>query len=185
MSLRSGLTLIRNRKQQAKAALEACHVMDLMDSFSATVVSTIWVGLDTDKSDIDLLFQYQDREDFIRDCKQYFSQHEQFIVKHKKDCVIVRFIFHDFLFELYASQIPVEKQPAHIHFQVMKRLSELGGEALRRSIVTLKHQGLKTEPAIAKLLNLSGDPYEQVMKLADCSDESLSELIAKNSQIDN
>jgi hypothetical protein len=39
------------------------------------------------------------------------------------------------------------------------------GEHFRQEIIKLKRQGLKTEPAFAKLLGLDGDPYKAILKL--------------------
>ena len=39
-------------------------------------------------------------------------------------------------------------------------------EAFRQKIIYLKKQGLTTEQAFAKQLNLSGDPYEELLKLS-------------------
>ena len=37
------------------------------------------------------------------------------------------------------------------------------GEEFRKKIIELKIQGYKTEPAFAKLLQLSGNPYEAIL----------------------
>lgn len=39
------------------------------------------------------------------------------------------------------------------------------GESFRQEIISLKKQGIKTEPAFAQLLGLSGDPYEAILRL--------------------
>ena len=41
---------------------------------------------------------------------------------------------------------------------------EKEGDEFRRKIIELKELGLKTEPAFAKLLGLSGDPYVELLK---------------------
>jgi hypothetical protein len=43
------------------------------------------------------------------------------------------------------------------------RILQLRGEEFRHDIIALKKSGLKTEPAFASLLGLSGDPYEALL----------------------
>lgn len=38
------------------------------------------------------------------------------------------------------------------------------GEDFRLQVIQLKEQGYKTEPAFAHLLDLSGDPYDELLK---------------------
>jgi hypothetical protein len=38
------------------------------------------------------------------------------------------------------------------------------GEAFKNKVIELKQNGLKTEPAFAKLLGIEGDPYEELLK---------------------
>ncbi len=43
--------------------------------------------------------------------------------------------------------------------------------------MALKHQGLETEPAFARLLSLAGDPYEAMVDLEIWSDDELRRLL--------
>jgi hypothetical protein len=54
-----------------------------------------------------------------------------------------------------------------------RRLLQLGGSAAREQVLALKQAGLKTEPAFAAWLRLSGDPYEALLALARLNDEEL------------
>jgi hypothetical protein len=45
-------------------------------------------------------------------------------------------------------------------------------------IMDQRRAGLKTEPAFAAVLNLSGDPYEALLDLETWSDEALIRLVA-------
>ncbi len=38
------------------------------------------------------------------------------------------------------------------------------GDEFRAEIIRLKQDGLKTEPAFAKMLGLQGNPYEELLK---------------------
>ena len=44
-----------------------------------------------------------------------------------------------------------------VEYKLLKRL----GETARQGIIELKRSGYKTEPAFAKLLRITGDPYDE------------------------
>ncbi|AJD46564.1 hypothetical protein S7S_00700 [Isoalcanivorax pacificus W11-5] len=62
------------------------------------------------------------------------------------------------MFEIYDLSVPPAKQLAVRHYRVMERLSRLGGASLQIAVPTCRQQGLKTEPAIATVLGLPGNP---------------------------
>jgi hypothetical protein len=59
----------------------------------------------------------------------------------------------------------------------MARLINLGGDIFREKVRDLKLAGRKSEPAIADILGLIGDPYERVAELNDLSDGELVRLM--------
>ena len=78
--------------------------------------------------------------------------------------------------EIFAQEIPVTKQVAYRHFLTEERLLKLGGPLFKEKILTLRKEGLKTEPAFAKALNLAGDPFEELLKLQTYSNNDLKFL---------
>ncbi|MCG8414948.1 MAG: DUF4269 domain-containing protein, partial [Pseudomonadales bacterium] len=60
-----------------------------------------------------------------------------------------------------------------------QRLSGLSDGRFNEAVRTLKRQGFKTEPAIAQLLGLSGDPYVEVAALRNRDDGELCRLLEK------
>jgi hypothetical protein len=60
----------------------------------------------------------------------------------------------------------------------------LGGNPFRTKLRNLKLQGVKTEPAIAQLLSLSGNPYESVASLTEVEDEVISRLMSSQQRTD-
>lgn len=164
-----------NRFEDAAEVLHQSGIMDSLAAYSPTVVSTLWVGLDIEGSDIDILCHYADQSSYVQAVESRCSDFSEYQQQSRDDHVITRFNLADYPVEIYASNQAVTEQAGYIHFQVMKRLVELGGEQFQLAIRDLKRQGLKTEPAITHYLNISGDPYEEVAALQYRQE---SELIA-------
>jgi len=181
--------MTRTRQTAAELAISDSGVLAGLCRFDATVVSTILVGLDTGSSDIDIVCSFQSIDDFVSAANSQCEHFSQFSLNRKQDVVIVRFVFAGFPFEIYACPLPVSEQAAYRHFRIMQRLVALGGELFQEKVVALKNSGLKTEPAIASTLGLTGDssadlstnlptdPYAAVLELEGLSDEQLRELL--------
>jgi hypothetical protein len=161
------------KKRLATAAIDASGVLIILANYSPTVVSTIFIDLDTPDSDIDVVCRYADKNEFAAVFLQAFSAKKDFELNVRDDHVLGRFAQHGFLIEIYASAIAVTEQPAYRHFMIMKRLVSIGGNKFQEKIKSLKNTGIKTEPAIATLLNLSGDPYGAVLDLENWSDDQI------------
>ena len=67
------------------------------------------------------------------------------------------------------------------HYQVMKRLSQIGGTNFQNAVKAIKRTGIKTEPAIASILQLKGNPYESVLLLEQLKekDTELARLLLR------
>lgn len=165
-----------NKIAKAKNAIFHSRILHLLVDYSPQVVSTILVELDTDQSDIDIVCEYQQQANFAANFSSYFGNYDSYSFKIYPEYVIGHFTESGFLFEVYAAQIPVTQQLAYRHYQVMKRLVELGGEPLKQKIRALKYEGLKTEAAICEVLKLNGDPYDAVLELELWSDDQLKFL---------
>jgi len=94
--------------------------------------------------------------------------------------LVCQFKLEEYDFEIFGSNQPVESQNAYQHLSIMYRLVCLGGNRFKQAIHQLKQQHYKTEPAIAHILQLEGNPYQAVLLLAENSDETLKKLIARN-----
>ena len=67
----------------------------------------------------------------------------------------------------------MKEQMGFRHFQVMQRLVAIASSDFAQQVRNLKNQGLKTEPAIARLMKLQGDPYQAVADLELLTDKEL------------
>ena len=67
----------------------------------------------------------------------------------------------------------MQLQAAFRHYQIMKRLVDVGGNEFIEQVRHLKEAGFKTEPAICHVLGISGEPYTAVLELEQWSDTEL------------
>jgi len=98
-----------------------------------------------------------------------FSKKEDFKVYSKNqngiESTIAEFKTEKFLFEIFGQNIPTEKQNAYRHMIIENRILNEKGVDFKHKIIELKSEGLKMEPAFAKLLGLEGNPYTELLKL--------------------
>jgi hypothetical protein len=87
--------------------------------------------------------------------------------------VVCSFRYQEFEIEVFGQDCPTERQQAFRHMVVEDRVLQAGGESWRSAVRQLKEQGLKTEPAFAKLLHLPGNAYEALLVLEGKSVEEL------------
>lgn len=164
-------------------AVSKSQVMELLKQYQPEVVSTILVGLDIDGSDIDIVCSYNspaERDNYVSTVKSKLSAQRDFILKVKENYVKTEFLLDGFHFDIYASAQPVIEQNAWRHFKVMERLVKTGGKPFQDIIRRKKQQGLKSEPAIASFLELSGDdPYQAVLSLEQWSDDQMEKEVNK------
>ncbi|MFC0810370.1 DUF4269 domain-containing protein, partial [Ensifer sp. P24N7] len=96
----------------------------------------------------------------------------------KERPIVARFRAFGWKVGIYGSSVPLRQQLAVRHYEIEKRLLCLGGDRLRSSVRTMKQSGIKTEQAFAVILNLTGDPYEALLRLENVSDSHLADLLA-------
>ncbi|RZK25397.1 MAG: DUF4269 domain-containing protein, partial [Hymenobacter sp.] len=77
--------------------------------------------------------------------------------------------------------LPTKQQHGYRHLVVEARLLAAGGTTLQEKVRDLKAQGVKTEPAFAKLLALPDDPYQALLNLETYSDQELRQLVGQRS----
>jgi hypothetical protein len=76
---------------------------------------------------------------------------------------LCRFTFQNFKFEIIGQPVPVKQQVAFRHMIHEYRILQNRDENFKARIIELKRQGLKTEPAFAHLLELTGNPYNVLL----------------------
>jgi len=160
-------------------ALQRTGVLMLLAPYDPHVAGTPPLGLDLPDSDIDIVCEVRDFDAFAALLTEHFGDRPDFAVHARPDldAMIVRFRAWDWPFEIFGQTLPVAQQHGWRHFVIERRLLDLGGPTLTQAIMTLRHRGLKTEPAFAALLGLTGDPYAALLELEGQDDAALHALL--------
>lgn len=165
-----------------RQAVAESGVLSALDAFDPHLAGTPPLGIDIATSDIDFLCAYADAEAFTAAVVSAFADKQAFTISQwhaQPRAIVARFYAAGWEFEIFAQAAPVTHQPGWRHFLVEQRMLQLGGLPLCDAVVRAKLAGLKTEPAFAQVLGLSGDPYEALLVLETQSDDVLRELLAR------
>lgn len=166
----STIDYLKSGNTKQRLAYEVLHryqVMEKLQAFDPLLVGTIPIAIDTETSDLDIICYCQDEEDFIITTTDLFGSIGGFNYwqNNKNNTVVANFHLDDFAIELFAQSIPTNQQYGYRHMLVEYRLLQEYGEDFRQQIIQLKQQGVKTEPAFAQVLGLSGNPFEALLLL--------------------
>lgn len=155
-----------NKKQkESYNILTKINIFNILIDHMPILVGTIPLDIDIENSDLDIVCQVFDFEKFKGILFENFSSYEGFKIKHKhENIVICNFLVDNMEIEIYASNIKSDKTNGYRHMIIEYKLLNLYGEKFKKEIIKLKKEGLKTEPAFAKLLKLEGNPYEELLK---------------------
>jgi hypothetical protein len=165
-------------------ALRRAGALEALAAFDPHVAGTPPLGLDLPGSDIDILCHAPDLNAFAAVVGTAFGACEGFSARRwnggGEPAVIAGFAAHGWAFEVFGQALPVAEQLGWRHFVIERRLLALGGAALRTAVLQRRRAGLKTEPAFADALQLTGDPYLTLLELEHQTDEALASLLAAN-----
>jgi hypothetical protein len=161
-------------------ALTRSGVMTTLAAFDPYVAGTPPLGIELPTSDIDILCEANDLQVFAEYLREAIGTLPNFSLHHRADlpAIIGRFSADGWPFEIFGQPSPVSRQHGWRHFLIERRLLALGGSSLREAVLRKRQDGLKTEPAFAALLDLSGDPYAALLAMEDESDDALGKRLA-------
>jgi predicted metalloenzyme YecM/ribosomal protein S18 acetylase RimI-like enzyme len=178
-SLESVIELEKNQK--VFQALQKSRVLSTLHALGPLVSGTFPLGLGVENSDIDLLVSWPDLAEADTILRGALSGFSNFQMSHKlvsgQETIIAKFSVDEILFEVFCQTISPMKQNAQRHLLIEARLLKLLGEPLKSTVLSLKKSGLKTEPAFAKALDLSGDSYESLLDLSELSEVELRQTL--------
>lgn len=169
------------RQREAYETLTRLNVFVFLAKYSPTLAGTIPIAVDVETSDLDILCEAHDLDEFEREATRLYGRFPGFETRRTQSrglpASVVNFRTDRFPVQLFAQPIPVVRQRAYRHMMVEARLLGLAGEEAKEAIRSLRRAGMKTEPAFALFFRLPGDPYEALDALADAGDGELLRII--------
>ncbi|KLA31886.1 DUF4269 domain-containing protein [Bacillus cereus] len=158
-----------NEKQQkVYDVLNKLNIMEDLILYSPVLCGTIPIRIDTLQSDLDIVMEVHNFDVFEQEMRSLYGSYKGFKIKKKKikttESINVNFEFEGFKFELFAQPKPVRNQNAYRHM-IVEHMLLIQHPHIREEILRLKENGLKTEPAFAQVLNIDGDPYDELILL--------------------
>jgi hypothetical protein len=150
-----------------KGFLENTRIIKSLNCFQPLIAGTFPIGLEVEGSDVDLLCSYSEAATRLE--LQSRLQEMQPGIKYcnAQDHFTASWEWEHLPIELYASEVPSADQAAFRHLLIEAWLLETHGPELKATVLHLKQQGIKTEPAFAKALEMEGDPYTVLLDLAE------------------
>lgn len=177
------LKLGNERQKNAYSVLNKLKIFKILREYNPTLVGTIPIEIDISESDLDIICEVYELEEFEELVIKSFNKYGNFRIERKmvKGLLtsISYFGYSNFLIEIFGQPKPVIEQNGYRHMIVEKKLLEISGESARKKIIKLKKSGLKTEPAFAKYFNLKGDPFDELLKLSRLNKEELILFLKK------
>jgi hypothetical protein len=155
------------KQQAACEAIESLNVMNELHHYHPLVCGTIPIGIDISTSDLDIIMEVKDFQIFEKELHYLYSLNENFRIKRRiiggLQVVKANFTYKDFEFELFGQVKPVYTQNAYLHMVIEHSILKSWPE-LKKQVIHLKRVGHNTEEAFCKLLGISGDPYEKLIR---------------------
>lgn len=155
------------RQRRAYHAIDELNIMNDFHAFHPIVCGTIPITLDTENSDLDIIMEVHLLKEFEEKLWFLYGNLDHFQLKRTfirgMEVRKAKFVFRDFLFEIFGQSKPTYLQNAYLHMVIEHKLME-EDDSIKKRVMKLKQQGYKTEPAFCKVLGIKGDPYEGLIR---------------------
>ena len=168
------------KQQQSYNILMNANIFCILKEYSPILVGTIPLEIDIEKSDLDIICEVHNFYEFEKLIKNSFQKYENFNINkiNENQAIVANFFIKEFEIEIYGQAIPTKEQYGYRHMIIEDKILKLGGNKLKKEIINLKRNGMKTEPAFTKYLNLNGNPYEELLKLENMSNRDIKLLLS-------
>ena len=166
-------------------ALKQLNIFSEFKNFSPLISGTFPLDIQIENSDVDILMQTDDLVGLQNLLHFKYGQHKHYhstIVKNPNGrALVVDFEYAGFVFEVYAEDKPTVLQNSNLHFILEERILKLATADFRNKILELKKSCIKTEPAFAQVLKISGDAYTGMIDFQKKSETEIKKSLTKNS----
>ncbi|PTT68971.1 MULTISPECIES: DUF4269 domain-containing protein [unclassified Chryseobacterium] len=161
--------LKRGNEKQKKAheVLTKYQILEKLKDYSPILAGTIPIEIDIEDSDLDIICEAKDFTEFEKSLSEMFSEFDLKIEKitvNNEQATVLNFDLEEFPVEIFGQNKPATEQNAYRHMIAEYKILQEKGNDLKKKIIELKKQGIKTEPAFGILLNLES-PYEDLLKM--------------------
>ncbi|SMC42599.1 DUF4269 domain-containing protein [Moheibacter sediminis] len=157
-----------NPKQQLVfALLNEFKIIEILKNYNPLVIGTIPIEIDLPESDVDIILETDNFNELEKFLTIEFHHFQNFTIQQRidedKTILVCNFIIDKVPFEIYAENKPTYLQNGFLHMIKEYEILRKFGNDFKNQIIQLKKEGFKTEPAFAKLLNLHGNPYIELL----------------------
>ena len=169
-------------QRRAFAVLWRHRPFDRLTGVDTGLAGTFPIDIAVAGSDLDILVQADDPLSLAPRLDAAFGHEARYrrrlIGAADGPALVASFRLDDLPVEVFVQSLSVAQQMGWCHMLVEARLLALD-PALRPAVRALKMAGVKTEPAFARLLGLSGDPYQTLLTLEPMDDSALADLLSQ------
>ncbi len=155
------------KQRRAHHVLTSHSVFENLEGFDPLLIGTIPLNIDIEKSDLDIICCWKNKNLFIETLIENFSHHREFFLAEKKirnrETILASFRTDEFAIEIFGQTRPTQEQEGYLHMIIEYNILCRNDEGFRQKIINLKKEGLTTEQAFAQQLNLAGDPYLELL----------------------
>lgn len=163
------LKLGNDRQRKAYKELKELRIFENLKKYNPILTGTIPIDIDLPESDLDIICECENHTEFSTRLSKLFADKTDFEINSNDwngiESTTVKFRTDNFEIEIFGQNIPTEKQNAYRHMIIENKILNSKGLEFKSKIRKLKSEGLKTEPAFAQLLGLSGNPYKDLLKI--------------------
>ncbi|MBA9088553.1 hypothetical protein FHR92_005070 [Fontibacillus solani] len=160
--------------------LKKYKLLEILQDYSPILVGTVPIGIHIQSSDLDIICEVGNYEEFEKVMETHFKHLADFSfirrVVEGIERVKINFTIEGWPIEIFGQNKPTHEQNGFVHMIIEDRMLKLFGKQFKEQIINLKREGLKTEPAFANLLQLEGDPYLTLLEMSNWTDEELKKV---------
>ncbi|HQQ96538.1 MAG TPA: DUF4269 domain-containing protein [Cyclobacteriaceae bacterium] len=142
-------------------------VMEILEIYDPVLAGTLPLDLFVNGSDLDILgctTELDTAEKHLTNLFRGSNFIAQQVTVRGVPTLIANFNLDGFPIEIFLQTVPTRQQAGYIHMINEHKILNERGPLFRDQVLALKKSGIKTEPAFAQLLGLSGDPYEAMLQ---------------------